>query len=245
MVTCQRCGAELSDSIAKCPYCGTETPRAAELARAQWHAQAYAQAQAHVQHQQRTVEDMSRTSLWALILSVLGFFVCCTPVAIWSLVLGLRARATAKAGGVVTPAAVTVSFLFIGLHALCFVSFWIWFALDTHARNARIAELQTQIDLHATEANLSHGLACALAEQRLLKEGYEGTSGNMIEDFSCDGQVAQDGAHAVVDPIRFHTSSSTAVTAKVCLFRGARWSVRTISSGACDKTGIHAKPRAP
>lgn len=243
MQTCERCGAGVDDSAVKCPYCGSETPNAGRVAAAQWQAQAYAQANAAaIADRQRTQAsvDIAKSSMLAFVLSLLGLLTCCTPLGIWSLVVALRARTAAKLAGIALPATGLITFILLALHVVCAGGFSVWYIHDMRVRDARIAELQKLIDVHASEEGLSHSLACALAEQRLLKEGFEDSSAVVIEDFSCDGRVNQDGDRAVLDPIRFHVSSNTAVTAKACLFRGARWSVERIARGACSEP-----PRAP
>jgi hypothetical protein len=245
MQTCERCGADLDDSVAKCPYCGSETPAAARMAAAQWQAQAYAQATIADRQRQQAIADVAKSSMLAFVLSLLGLLACCTPLGIWSLVVALRAQAAAKLAGIAVPATAILAFILLALHVVCAGGFTVWYIHDTRVREARIAELQKVIDAHAAEEGLSHSLACALAEQRLLKEGFEDSSGVMIEDFSCDGRVSQDGDHAVLDPIRFHVSSSTAVTAKACLFRGARWSVARVAHGACSEPPHGAASASP
>lgn len=236
MQTCERCGAGLDDSVARCPYCGTETPNAPRLAAAAWQAQAYARTNtltiADQQRRQASV-DVSKSSMLAFVLSLLGLLVCCTPLSIWALVAALRARAAAKRAEIALPGSAVVAFVLFGLHVVCAGGFTIWFIHDASVRNARIAELQPIIDARAGAPELAQPVACALAEQRLLKEGFEGTGGISIADYSCDGRVIQNGDRAVLDSIRFHTSSTDVVSAKVCLSRGARWSVERITRGGC------------
>lgn len=232
MQTCQRCGAGLDDSIAKCPYCGTETPRAPQIAAAAWQAHAQAQVGA-AQQAQRVGTDVAKTSMQALVLSLLGFFICCPPLAIWSLVVALRARASAKATGIALPASAVVAFVFFTLHSLAVLGFSVWFAADMHAHDVRLAELRRILDTHAGDANLTQPTACALAEHRLLSDGFEGNGGLNIENFSCDGRLVQNGDRAELEEVRFHSSASSVVSARVCLTRGQRWTVREITRGTC------------
>src|SRR5687767_10422719 len=87
MVTCNRCGAELPLDAWECPYCRTVTAhgfarREAEAAAFRAQAEAdRARDHAFASAQRAEAErSLQRSSLHALLWSVFGFVLCCSPL---------------------------------------------------------------------------------------------------------------------------------------------------------------------
>ncbi len=237
MQTCQRCGATLDPSATACPYCGTQTAYGHHVAREQAAFAQQAQYAAHARQQaERAGADapLKRTAMQALVASLLGSVFCCVPVAILGIVLGLRAKSIARQHGLVAPASSTAAVVVGSFGTALFAVLVVLFILDNQKHDARVEELEALIARSGTAPNLDQRTACALAEHRLLKDGYGETSGLSIDDFECSGKLEQVGERATLHDVRFKPSTNPPVTATVCLAHGARWSVSELrEDGSC------------
>jgi hypothetical protein len=120
VVQCQRCGAALELAAVNCPYCKTLTAHGYAIEQQRvaqsWHAQANAEF-ARQNERLRAEEEIKRQSNTAMIVGIVGFALCCSPLTIAALVLSLRAKANARRLGIMAPASATVG-LVLGIFGL-------------------------------------------------------------------------------------------------------------------------------
>ncbi len=120
MVQCQRCGAALELGAVNCPYCRTLTPHGYAMEQQRvaqgWHAQANAEF-ARQNERLRIEEEIKKQANTAMITGIVGLVLCCSPLTIVALVLGLRAKANARRHALIAPTGATVG-LVIGIFGL-------------------------------------------------------------------------------------------------------------------------------
>jgi Tfp pilus assembly protein PilV len=239
MVSCSRCGANIDPTAAVCPYCQTQTPYGYQQAQ---HAAYYQQQAVHAeqaradQERAQRRQALEKKSKQALIWSIAGMLVCCFPAALVGLVMGLNVKSAAKRDHISAPGSATVAVV-VGVLALAvFAGLSVLYVRDTQATNARIAVLEAQVEAARGNERIDQQLGCALTELELLKEGFDGTSGINISGFECNGKLAQNGDHAQLFDVHFHTSASQPRrNASACLVRGARWSIKELrEDGSCE-----------
>ena len=111
---------------------------------------------------------------------------------------------------------------------------------DIRADNARFAarktELGRQIAAHPAGPALEHSFACALAEQYVLSNGFDGsTNTGTFSDFECAGSVTVLNGRAEMPDFKFKVSSNGAQkTATMCFKQGERWFVESARAVGCD-----------
>lgn len=238
MVSCPRCGANIDPSALVCPYCQTQTlygrQYAEHQAAHQYHAAQADQARAAYERTQRQ-QALGKKAQHAMLWSLGGTLTCCFPAAIIGLVMGLNVKSAAKKENVVAPGTSTVAVV-LGVCAVAlFCVFAVMYVHDSRATDARIAVLQAQVDATRDAERIDQGMACALSELEVLKEGFAGTSGLSISGFECNGKVEQNGDRAKLSDVRFRTSSSVRRSVAACLVRGGRWSVKELrEDGSCE-----------
>jgi len=249
MVTCPRCGASVEPSALVCPYCQLETRRGMEHAERQ---QAYAHQAAQADQARYAAERHARQqaldkkALHAMGWSLGGSALCCVPVAIVGLVMGLGVRSTAKKEGLVAPLTSTVAVVSAVVGMLVFGLALALGIQQQREADARIAVLKAASEGVRDRETIDQRLGCALAELALLQDGFDGKT--RIEAFECNGKLTQNGETAELLDVRFRTSSSVsdrhAVTA--CLVRGSRWSVKELrEDGSCAPRPASAPAAAP
>jgi len=146
----------------------------------------------------------------------------------------------ARSQNVALPARVAVAF-WLGI-ASCMLSTAVatWAFVDSrHERHrvaARTAQLEREIGAGASAPTLARAVACALAEQRALKVGYDGEPGERLDDFTCVGRFAAGTDSASLEDFSFRYSSTT-FNVSTCFKRGAIWYVSDMRTGACP-TGV-------
>jgi len=244
MFTCERCGAGLPPNTDQCGYCGTvsgaaRAALAAEAAR-RAHEQATMNAQVavlKVKLQSTTEQAASRALMWGL----LSFVVFCLPIAnVLSFLAFKRAQASAREAGASVPTRATVGLLCSVVTGVLCVVFWIWIVIDVRADNARVDarknELSRQIAAHPEGPALDRPFACALAEQYLLTNGYDGsTNTGQFRDVDCAGAVTVLNGRAEMPDFKFRISSSGGQkTATICFKLGARWFVQEARATGCE-----------
>jgi hypothetical protein len=244
MFTCERCGASLPPSTDQCGYCGTVSgaARAALAAEAAHRAQQQATLNAQVallkvKLQGTTEQAASRALMWGL----LSFVFFCLPIPnVLSFLSFKRAQASAREAGTPLPTRATVGLLCSVFTGLLCVGFWIWIVIDVRADNARVDarknELGKQIAAHAEGQSLEHPFACALAEQYVLTNGYDGsTNTGQFRDIDCAGAVTVRDGRAEMPDFKFRVSSSGGQkTATICFKLGARWFVQEARATSCE-----------
>jgi zinc-ribbon domain len=241
MVSCPRCGANIDPSALACPYCQTQTAygkqHAEQQAAYRYHAAQAEQARAAHERGQRHAA-LAKKAQHALLWSIGGTLVCCFPAAIVGLVMGLNVKSAAKRDGVVAPGTSTVAVVMGVVACALFCVMLTIYIRDSRATEERIAALQAQTDGARDRERLERGVACALTELELLKEGFAGTTGINISGFECDGKLEQDGDRATLPNVRFRTSSRDRREVAACLSRGGRWSVKELrEDGRCEPRG--------
>jgi len=244
MFTCERCGAGLPPHTDQCSYCGTVSgaARAAlalEAAR-RAHEQATLDAQVAVlkaKLQSSTEVAASRALMWGL----LSFVFFCLPIFnVLSFLAFKRAQSSAREAGAPVPTRASVGLVCSVFTGLLCVGSWIWLVTDIRADNARVearkTELAKQIAAHADGPVLDHPFACALAEQYVLINGYDGaTNTGQFRDVDCAGAVTVLNGRAEMPDFKFRVSSSgSQKVATICFKLGARWFVQEARATGCE-----------
>jgi len=244
MFTCERCGAGLPPNTDHCGYCGTVSAEArealAQQAAQRAHQEATLNAQVavlKVKLQGTTEQAASRALMWGL----LSFAWFCLPIFnVLSFLAFKRAQASAREAGVPLPTRATVGLLCAAFTGVLCVGCWVWLVTDIRADNARVdarkAELSKQIAAHPEGPALDHPFACALAEQYLLTNGYDGsTNTGQFRDVDCAGAVTVLNGRAEMPDFKFRTSSNDSQkSATICFKLGARWFVQDARATGCD-----------
>jgi hypothetical protein len=241
MVTCNRCGAELPLDAWECPYCRTVTAhgfarREAEAAAFRAQAEAdRARDHAFASAQRAEAErSLQRSSRHALLWSLGGFLLCCSPLALIGLVLGFRSRALARRVGLVIPVTATLGIVVAVIQMLVFAAA---IAFGIHAQmqvDARLEALERELGTRPDQPVLTQPTACALAERFLLQHGYGKHSETAIEHLRCDGALEQTAQSAELGALEFDAGDQK-VRAHACFSRGARWSVTAIQEPKCSQ----------
>ncbi|MEI9950950.1 MAG: hypothetical protein WDO74_18730 [Pseudomonadota bacterium] len=244
MFICERCGAGLPPNTEQCGYCGTVSgeARAALSAEAAQRAQAQATMNAQlavlrVKLQGTTEQAASRALMWGL----LSFVFFCLPIFnVLSFLAYKRAQASAREAGAPVPTRATVGLLCSVVTGVLCVGSWIWMVTDIRADNARVAarktELSKQIAAHPEGPTLDHPFACALAEQYVLTNGYDGsTNTGQFRDVDCAGAIRVLNGRAEMPDFKFRVSSNGGQkTATICFKLGARWFVQEARATGCE-----------
>jgi hypothetical protein len=246
MVTCNRCGAELPLDAWECPYCRTVTAhgfarREAEAAAFRAQAEAdRARDHAFASAQRAEAErSLQRSSRHALLWSLGGFFLCCSPLALVGLVLGFRSRALARRVGLVIPTTATLGIVLAVIQMLVFTAA-IGFGIHAERQvDARLETLERELGTKPEQPMLSQPTACGLAERFLLQNGHGEHSGTSIERLRCDGALTQTAGTAALAALEFEAGTEK-VRANACFSRGARWSVTAIQERSCSEPAAPA-----
>jgi hypothetical protein len=251
MVRCGRCGAVLGLDALECPYCKTVTARGV-AERERFEREQYAQQIAHQQqsaaaeHARRNDVQaaVARAARLAIIWSVAGFLLCCSPLAIVGAFFGYRARSLAKAHGLVVPAGAVLGLVLGLVQLVLFAALMTWAVIQNILVDQRVSELDQQLLTPSAAAVLSQPTACLLAERQLLSHGFENVSNTFIEDIRCDGALTTTETTAELHDLEF-SASDRRIRASVCLRRGARWSVDRIAVGGCAAPPSASASAAP
>lgn len=235
-MNCSNCSAKISTDALTCPYCGADTPLAAQ-ARALKEQQLRHAAQLAAidagKARQKAAQGLEASAKNAFYASILGVIVCCLPVgSVVGLVLAIKARKTAATLGVGAPwqsmAAIVLAVFWLGFYALVVVIG----VVNERAKAERVAALRTEIKQTVRNAELDAPTACGLIEIALL-EGYGTQKGGLLKVFRCDGALERSGTRAVMKDLEFSRSSSNPPSAAdACLSFGTRWKVDAIGVGA-------------
>ena len=244
MNKCEQCGATIDPMAMACPYCHLTTAAGVIASqRGQAAAQAHAQWSAAVDFQKRQATETQILSAanQAIWMSIGGMILCCTPLGIVGVVQAVRARSMATAQKLEIPGRATIG-LVLGICS-CLLSVGIITAAaissshDTDRANARIAELDKQIGTKAANATLDRAVACDLAEQTALRDGWDGHPGGSLEKIDCPGAFSQNATAAQLDDFGFNWTSTRYKTF-ACFKHGAKWYVEELSDAACDLEAV-------
>jgi len=190
-----------------------------------------------VKLQGTTEQAATRALMWGL----LSFVFFCLPIFnLLSFLAFKRAQASAREAGATLPTRATVGLLCSVLTGLLCVGSWVWMVTDIRADNARVDARKTvlskQIAAHPEGPTLDHPFACALAEQYVLINGYDGsTNTGQFRDVDCAGTVTVANGRAEMPDFKFRVSSNGAQkTATICFKLGARWFVQEARATGCE-----------
>ncbi len=243
MFTCERCGAGLPPDRDQCAYCGTVSAAARGVLQAAAAGQAREQAKHAAEVaivRQKLLSTLEQASSRALMWGLLSFAFFCLPIFnALSFLQFKRAQAAAREAGVAVPTRATVGLICSAITALCSVGCWVWMVTDIRADNARVdarkIELAKQIEAHPAGPSLDHSFACALAEQYVLSNGFQGeTNTGSFRDFDCAGALRVSSGRAEMSDFKFKPSSSGAQqNAVICFKLGERWFVERAQVTGC------------
>ena len=190
---------------------------------------------------QNLLGTLEQASSRALMWGLLSFAIACPPIfSVLSFLQFKRAQTSARGAGVPLPTRATVGLICSAITGLFCVGFWVWVIIDMRADNARVdarkVELSQQIAARPAGATLDHSFACALAEQYVLTNGFQGeTSTGSFRDFDCAGALRVVGPRAEMSDFKFKPSSSGAQqSAVICFKLGERWFVEHAQGASCD-----------
>jgi hypothetical protein len=187
----------------------------------------------------RAQQELQRAASRALVWSLAGLALCCAFVpSVVGLVLGLKARATARDNDLETPTSATTAMLLGALGIAFGLGVVTLGVLDSRRKAARVATIEVELGDSARAPDLKQRTACLLSEKRLVTEGWEKSTA--IDGFECDGRLQAKGDRAVLSGIRFKLSSSPRVLA-ACLVLGERWSVAGFSTAECSEAEFQPK----
>jgi hypothetical protein len=194
---------------------------------------------------------LEQTANTALILSLVGLFVCFFPIfQILAMVFYVRARALARQLSVAVPPRAMVGFAFSVVSLLMLVGGISWAIvsdnMDQERADARIAALEAQARAGALQASLTWGTACALAEIHVLKDGYGSQKGKDLVHFDCVGKVKEASGRPMLEHFSFRgDTNKTKFDVGVCFNRGAKWYVTEVNeSHECRLLSTEPAPAA-
>jgi hypothetical protein len=227
---CGGCGAAVGLAALTCAYCGAPSPHARRAREAASEAE-LAEAEARLQ---LSAAALGRTGTWAAVAGGVGLVTCCLPIGAGAaLLMAHRARAQARAAGLVPPASVTAATVMGGLGMAAFLFFAVMVALEMRKEAERTAALHAMVDEAAAQAELTQPVACGLAELRLIQDGWAGTSGSSVyESLECPGRLRVEGTSAVLEGLIIRPKRGERVELTACLERGERWFVRDLVPAA-------------
>jgi hypothetical protein len=252
---CESCGASMAPNAPECPYCHTTTAFGHHQAqqKAAWEAQQSAHAaHAHrVTQQQREWHLRSRaSSLWlwglfALLVPCLGVPALIAALMAWGV------RAEAKRYQLPVPMQVTAALVMSGIGFVCSILIIVFSQIDAAEHAEHVEKLGKKAKPMLDKPMLNQVDACTIAEWTIQRDGWSGTSGNVIDVLGCDGRLlitATDNSKLMLEAMRIK-KSTTDVAVDVCFVRRARWTVdRIVAAGSgCDAPAAasDAGPAAP
>jgi hypothetical protein len=250
---CAHCGAVIDPLALACPFCRTVTAAGVTArqrdeherrSRAEWQAQAQAQAQYHdqVAHNVRVAGAASQSLLW----SILGSVLCCAPLGIVGIVMGVRARSLAAQRGLAAPAKAAVGLALGTLSTVGSIGFFVYAIVASQIEEGeskdRIAAIEKQLGSRVSAPTLDRETACGLAEIHALRNGWQGNRGAALSDFDCLGKVTVEKEHASLDRFRFmYRTGNATYDVHVCYQRGGKWYVTELRDGPCASSPDDSK----
>jgi len=240
---CEKCGADLSPGAFECPFCKTHTALGVQA-----HEQHVAQQAIHHQwaaaHQHHArlndTANLQKTASLAFVWALVGMFLGCAlfpPVV--GLIFALKARKMARSLQVAVPGKATAALVMSVVSMVLVAAFIVEVQIDSEHKaeraDSRKVALEKIIGDKATASVLDRSVACALAEQKLLKDGFEDSSGPYIEAFECLGRLSATAFEASLEDVRFKkTSTKPPSLVTMCFKRGGTWYVSDIrKEGKC------------
>lgn len=246
---CDSCGATMAPNAAECPYCHTTTAFGHHQAqqKAAWEQQQSAHAaHAHQQtQQQREWHLRSRaSSLWlwglfALLVPCLGVPALIAALMAWGV------RAEAKRYQLPVPMQVTAALVMSGIGFVLSLLIIVLSQISAAEHAEHVEKLEKKAKPMLDKPMLNQVEACNIAEWTLLRDGWDGTTGNVIEVLGCDGRLlitSPDSSKLMLEAVRIEKSTDV-VAVDVCFVRRTRWTVdRIVAAGSgCDAPPEAAK----
>ncbi len=241
--TCTQCGAHLPPEALECPVCRQVTAKGA-AARVYSPNLAVQQA-AYDQHRRvqtdaNEADELRSAANQAFLYSLLSLVLCCVPgPQIAALMRYSTARALAKRLYAPVPLKATLGLVFslasIVLGFTVVIAGYVEGNQALSVKKQRLAELD-KLTMNADVPTMSHELACALAEQYALNEGYDDHSGDDLSKFSCAGKLSSEPERAELVDFRFRDNEGigdASFNVSVCFKRGTRWYVSEFSHARC------------
>jgi len=241
-VKCAQCGALIDPLAHSCQYCRFTTPAGvAARQRAEADAQRRAQWEAHAQYNQQVVthRQVESSSTHALLWSIAGTVLCCLPLGVVGVVLGVRARSLAGRLGTAPPARATIGMVLGALSCVLSVGMlvlgFVLAEIEKQEAEERIATIEKQLGARPSAPTLDRNTACGLAEIYALRNGWNGRTGPSLQGFECVGKLRHDRDRAELDDFRFRIGSDqkNRYDLHVCFKRGDAWYVREMREGGC------------
>lgn len=245
---CLQCGALIDPLALACPYCRFTTPAGiAAKQREEHEARVRAQWAEHAQHQHQIAGSrrLDSTATQSLIWSIVGTLLCCLPVGVVGIVMGVRARTMAAQAKVDVPAKATVGLvlgIFSCVSSLAFFTYaMISSSMAKDDADERISAIEKRIGTKSSSAVLDRDTACGLAEIHARQRGWAGNEGYTLEHFECVGKLTTHADEAELEDFRFQ-HHSVPYQLHACFKRGGTWYVSEMTDGECFESGKKSRP---
>lgn len=240
-MNCQRCGAQLDPTALVCPFCQLTTPAGVAAQQIQQQQMAYraqAEAQSAAFRQRVEAYEAERLGKQSLLWAGAGILFCCFPLGTVAIVQASRSSSTAKSLNAAVPQSARIGLVLGIVSVLMSVVLLSYAYLDTsHSQeraNARMAAIDKELGKKPEAATLDRSVACLLAEQFTLKNGYEGNYGYDMSKFDCPGKFTQTADTAQLEDFHFAYNDTTQLKAFVCFKHGAKWFVDRLAEQDCS-----------
>jgi hypothetical protein len=163
-----------------------------------------------------------KTANQSLLVSIFGLLFFCVPlVSAAGLYMGFKAKRQSDEDGTPYPKSGVAGMALSALGLLAFLGSAAVGYMGWRETEARLQALHEKADKGRTLASLDADEACALVEERLVEDSYEGKS---VKSVSCKGALNAHDERAELDGVTADfEGGSTALTA--CLRKGERWFV--------------------
>ncbi len=227
MSFCPQCGAPLRPDARFCAGCGTPIRSSTTIP-------------AQPDHNDSNFQKIRSKSKTALIVSLCGLPLCCFPVSLIGAGLGIQAMRMANAEKTTPPASAKISVAIGILTTILFVVAMVLYQKEQKKTDDRKTIVQKK--LLGKRSHLDAGVACDLAEERLLETGYSGMMPASLNKVQCAGNLEIHEQYAMLPNIRAEFgTSSFGMTG--CFFHAERWFVLSfIESGSCKEPPITISP---
>lgn len=193
--------------------------------------------------------DIAKLGTQAMWWSIAGIVLCCLPLGVVGMVMGLRARGRAQAANITVPGTAMAGLVIGAISCVTSIALFTYAAIESqneqdHA-NKRVAEIDKQLGKKPEAPTLDHDTACLLGEQYTLKNSFDDKSGYQFENFECAGKLTQTTDSAQLEDLKFHYNSDEE-KAFVCFKRGTKWYVDRLATSGCnaDATATSASASA-
>lgn len=220
---CPGCAAPLDPLAAKCTYCGVVTPRGrADAERADWEIKqrqagqaAYASiAFAH------TAQNVAKNANIALVLTIVSFVTCCSPVGWIGLFFAYSSLSNAKKNGIPAPVTAKVAAALGVLGTLVMVGVFVASHFDQQDKEKRIAAIEAKIEKARHADAIDAKTACSIAEAYFLRSGKMYVS----SEIACTGKLVVTGNTARLDGVAIvKQKKKQEPTYRICFAKSARW----------------------